>query len=79
MTSARVRLTFPEELIRQPVLARLVREFDVVPNIRQAKIEEAVGWVVCELDGDDAAVDRALEWLRTSGVQVDRLSDPLES
>lgn len=79
MTSARVRLTFPEELIRQPILARLVREFDVVPNIRQAKIEEAVGWVVCELDGDEGAVERALEWMRANGMQVDRLSDPLES
>jgi len=79
VTSARVRLTFPEELIRQPILARLVREFDVVPNIRQAKIEEAVGWVVCELDGDEGAVERALEWMRANGMQVDRLSDPLES
>lgn len=77
--TARVKLTFPEHLIKQPIIARLVREFDVMPNIRQAKIEERVGWVVCELGGDSHAIDRAIEWLRDFGVEVDRLGDVLES
>jgi ABC-type methionine transport system ATPase subunit len=79
MNSARVKLTFPEHLIKQPVIARLVREFDVMPNIRQAKIEETVGWVVCELTGEDGSIDRAIDWLRELGVEVDRLGDVLES
>ena len=79
MTSARVKLTFPENLIRQPIIARLVREFDVMPNIRRANVEEQVGWMVCEIGGEDEAVDRALDWLRDLGVQVDRLSDVVES
>ena len=79
MNSARVKLTFPEHLIKQPVIARLVREFDVMPNIRQAKIEETVGWVVCELGGDDERIEKAIEWLRDLGVEVDRLGDLLES
>ena len=79
MNSARVKMTFPEHLIKQPVIARLVREFDVMPNIRQAKIEETVGWVVLELGGPDSAIERAIEWLRDLGVEVDRLGDVLES
>ena len=80
MTSgARVKLTFPEHLIRQPIIARLVREFDVLPNIRRANVEEHMGWMICELGGDDDAVDRAVEWLRDLGVQVDRLGDVVES
>ncbi|MEA3077865.1 MAG: L-aspartate semialdehyde sulfurtransferase ferredoxin [Actinomycetota bacterium] len=79
MNSARVKLTFPEHLIKQPVIARLVREFDIMPNIRQAKIEETVGWVVCELTGEDGSIDRAIDWLRELGVEVDRLGDVLES
>jgi ABC-type methionine transport system ATPase subunit len=77
--TARVRMTFPEHLIKQPVIARLVREFDVMPNIRQAKIEESVGWVVCELGGDHDDIERAIQWLRDFGVEVDRLGDVLES
>lgn len=79
MNSIRVKLTFPEHLIRQPVIARLVREFDVMPNIRRASVDEQVGWLVCELGGDDHAVERAIDWLRDLGVQVDRLGDIVES
>ena len=77
-TFARVRLTFPERLIRQPIIARLVREFDVMPNIRRASVEEHVGWMICELGGEEDAVERALEWLHDLGIQVDRLSDLVE-
>lgn len=79
MTRARVRLTFPAELVREPVIGELVRQFDVMPNIRRADIADDVGWIVCELDGEDAAVASALAWLDQVGVDVDRLDHPLES
>jgi len=78
MNDIRVKLTFPEELIREPVIARMVREFDVLPNIRRANVEEHVGWIICELDGEEAAVESAITWLRDLGVQVDRLGDVVE-
>ena len=79
MIGFRVRLTFPDELVREPVIARLVREFDIVPNIRRADVSERGGWIICELDGDGAVVDRAVEWLREQGVRVDLLGDVVES
>jgi ABC-type methionine transport system ATPase subunit len=79
MTNVRVRLTFPEHLIKQPIIARMVREFDVMPNIRRASVQDTVGWIVCELGGDDQAVERAIEWLHDLGVGVDRLGDVVES
>jgi ABC-type methionine transport system ATPase subunit len=75
----RVKLTFPEHLIRQPIIGRMVREFDVMPNIRRASVEEHMGWIICEIGGDDRSVERAVEWLIDLGVQVDRLSDVVES
>jgi len=75
----RVRLTFPEELVREPVIARMTGKFAVVPNIRRADVGETGGWIVCELDGDSGTVDGALEWLRTQGVRVDLLGDVVES
>jgi L-aspartate semialdehyde sulfurtransferase ferredoxin len=78
LRAERVRLTFPEELIKEPIIGRLVRTFDVLPNIRRASVEEHMGWIVCELDGPSADVDRAIEWLSTQGVRVDRLGDVLE-
>jgi ABC-type methionine transport system ATPase subunit len=78
MNDVRVKLTFPEDLIREPVIARMVREFDVLPNIRRANVEEHVGWIICELDGEAGEVGRAIAWLREVGVQVDQLGDVVE-
>ena len=65
--------------MREPIIARMVQEHDVVPNIRRANVDEAEGWIICELDGDGGDVDRAVEWLRDEGVQVDLLGDVVES
>jgi ABC-type methionine transport system ATPase subunit len=73
-----VKITFPEALVRLPLLARMVRHFDVDPNIRRANVEDDGGWIVCELEGEAAAVDESLAWLRGKGVQVDLLGDVLE-
>lgn len=69
----RLKLTFPEHLVQQPIIARMVTEFGVSPNIRRAAVEASFGWVVLELGGDDADVERAEEWLVQLGVQVDRI------
>lgn len=78
MIQVRVKLTFPEERVRDPVLARLARRFDVEPNIRRANVEEHQGWIICELDGEPGSIDEAVAWLRNEGVQVDLLGDVLE-
>jgi ABC-type methionine transport system ATPase subunit len=79
VSQVRVKLTFPESEVRRAVLATLVRQFDVEPNIRRADVEEHRGWIICELDGDAPRVESALEWLRQEGIAVDLLGDVLES
>jgi ABC-type methionine transport system ATPase subunit len=79
MTGVKIKLTFPEHLITQPIVAQLAREHDVVPNIRRASVEGDVGWIVCELTGEPAAVDAAIVWLRQLGVEVDPIGDVIES
>jgi hypothetical protein len=79
MIGVRVKLTFPEALVREPIMARMIHELDIVPNIRRADVGEHSGWIICELDGEGGTVDRAVEWLRGEGVQVDLLGDVVES
>ena len=59
-SSDRVRLfvSFPEELVDRPMIYEIVKEFDVVPNIRRASIEAHEGWVILELVGPDDATRR---------------------
>jgi L-aspartate semialdehyde sulfurtransferase ferredoxin len=79
MIGVRVKLTFPDELVREPIIARMVQELNIVPNIRRADVGEHDGWIICELDGNGETVDRAVEWLRGEGVRVDLLGDVVES
>jgi ABC-type methionine transport system ATPase subunit len=78
MIDVRVKLTFPESLVRQPFMATLVRDHDVVPNIRRANVDEHEGWIVCELNGQPQAVESALAWLRDEGIRVDLLGDVVD-
>jgi len=73
MAVKRVRLTFPEDLIKEPVIYKLGREFEIITNVRMADVDETTGWVILELDGDPAEIDRSLAWAQERGVRVDPL------
>lgn len=73
MARKRVRLTFPEDLIREPIVYQLGHQFEIVTNIRMADVDEHVGWVILELDGEASELARALEWAEARGVRVDPL------
>ena len=67
----RIRFTFTGTLIKDPVIYQLGRDYDIVTNIRRADVQENVGWVILELEGTEADIDRGLEWVRSLGVRVD--------
>jgi len=71
MARLRVRLTFPSNLIQEPILYRLVKDFDIVINIRRADVKAAYGWVVLEMEADEKTLQRGVDWLKQRGVQVD--------
>lgn len=73
MSTARLHLTFPEHLISESMIHRMGRDFELVTNIRRANIEDRGGWVILEVEGDDAAIARAVTWLADQGLQVDRI------
>jgi 8-oxo-dGTP pyrophosphatase MutT (NUDIX family) len=66
-------LTFPETLVREPIVHRLSTEHDVVCNIRRADVRDRTGWVILEISGDTDDVVAAREWLEETGVRVDDL------
>ena len=74
MAKQRVKFTFQESLVKQPVIYELGRKFKLVTNIRRADVGEDVGWVVLELDGDEEEIKSGLEWVSSTGVRVDPLS-----
>lgn len=73
MGKQRVKFTFEETLVKQPVIYELGQKFKIVTNIRRADVGEEVGWVVLELDGEETEIERGLEWVSSTGVRVDPL------
>ena len=67
----KIYLTYPTELIKEPLIYLVGQRFDVVTNIRGANISETMGLVALELDGGQEEVDKAVGWLRDQGVQVE--------
>ena len=71
MDRQRVKFTFENEVVKEPIIYRLGQDFHIVTNIRRANVREKIGWVVLELDGEKEEIERALQWVSSTGVRVD--------
>ncbi len=67
----RLDLIFPQNLIKEPVIYRMAKEFGVVFNIRRAKVTDKVGEMVLELEGEEPVLSRAMDWLKGRGIKVE--------
>jgi len=67
----RVYLTFNSDTVREPIIWKLAKEFDVMTNIRTAEVKESTGLVGLELEGKSDVVDAAVKWLVAQGVHVE--------
>ena len=60
MARTRVQLTFPPSLIQEPIVYRLVKDFDIVINIRRADVKEDYGWVALEMEAGEETLARGV-------------------
>ena len=74
MAKQRVKFTFPPDMVPEPIIYQLGREFQVVTNIRRANVQENMGWVVLELEGTDEEIEKGVSWVSSQGVRVDPVS-----
>jgi len=70
MARRRVKFTFPQDTITQPVIYELGQQFRIVTNIRKADVTETQGWVLLELEGEEDEIDRGLQWALDISVDV---------
>ena len=72
--SKRVVLHFPRRMVDQPIVSRLVKDFNLDFNILKASIsQEAEGLMVIELIGDPGDYDRGIRYLQDAGVRMQSL------
>jgi ABC-type methionine transport system ATPase subunit len=73
MAKRMVHLIFPQRLIKKPVIYTMAKKYDVVPNIRRAKVTETVGEVTLELSGTKENLEKGRRYLEKVGVKVEPL------
>jgi len=69
--SERVYLTFPEKLVKEPILCLMAKKFDILFNIRGSTVTTEIGLVALEIDGEREEIDRAIHWLKETGVLIE--------
>lgn len=65
-----IHFQFDQELVREPLLYKINRTFDLVVNIRGASVTDQGGFIALEVEGEQAEVERVLAYLRGQGVKL---------
>ncbi len=75
MVKRQVELIYPTNLIKEPVIYKMVKALDVIFNIRRAKVTPTIGEIQLELEAkDDATMEKALQYFTKAGVQVEPIT-----
>lgn len=70
MNLIRLQLIYPEEKVKEPILCMVCKNFDVVVNIRTAKVTKDTGILTVEIDGEEQEIERAIRFIEERGVMV---------
>lgn len=65
-----VELDYPNNLVTEPVLSKVIKQFNVQVSIRRASITKGFGYVQMEIQGDEKEVKAALADLTRQGIDV---------
>jgi len=75
MINKRIVLHFPSRLVDQPIVYKLVKDFDLRFNILKASVTpQQEGLMVMELSGKAENYDKGIEYLKSCGVKIQSLS-----
>ena len=69
-----VRLIYPPQLLDVPIINQLIRRYELTVNILRAQVGPDEGWVDVQLSGPAAAIEDAMTWLSSQGVETQRLA-----
>ncbi len=78
MTSKRIVLHFPHRLVDQPIIYKLVKDYNLGFNILKASVTpQEEGLMVLELSGTDTDFQKGMDYLESSGVKIQPLSEDI--
>jgi hypothetical protein len=75
MAVNRVKFTFPTNLVTEPIIYTISKNFEIITNIRRADVRPEMGWVILDIIGAEPEISKCLNWAKTSGVTVDDINN----
>jgi len=77
MTKRRVTITFPKELLSEPIIYTISQQFNLVTNIYQADVDVAQdkGRITLEIEGRNEDIEAGITWVISKGARVDAVGD----
>ena len=67
----RLKLTFPQRLIKEPVIFTMAKKYSVMPNIRRARVTRNIGEMDLVLEGTEENLEKAIQSLKEQGITVE--------
>lgn len=67
----RVYLTYPADLVREPLVCEMYDALGVKFNVRTASVTDEIGIIGLELHGTPDRIERAIQFFRERGVRVE--------
>ena len=75
MVCKKIVLTFPHDKVGQPIVYKLVKDYDLIFNILQAKITpQEEGVMVLELKGKKEKYAEGVKYINSMGLKIQPLS-----
>lgn len=75
MIKKRVVLTFPKEIVEQPITCHLIKDYDLIVNILSAKVNpNEEGRLVVEIGGQREKLAGGMDYLKGLGVSIQPLA-----
>lgn len=78
MAKKKFLLGFSPDIVNEPIVYRLVKDYDLKINILRAEVREVGGRLLMEVDGKAANIKEAANFLKGSKVDVQELTNYVE-
>jgi molybdopterin synthase sulfur carrier subunit len=74
LVKIRVTLVYPQNQIKEPAVFTMAKKFNIMPNIRKARVTETVGEMTLELEGTEKDLNDGIRYLELRGIEVESVS-----
>ncbi len=74
----KVLLRYSTQKATEPILASVIKETDVLPNILYAEVSTKGGEILLAIDAPDKEVDKAIELFKQEGIEAQEIKRAIQ-